>query len=156
MVIDNGGKRKRQNEQLGVEGVKMLKVRAALDKKGVYNLKAMQVVKKNNLKPINRNLESGNTFDEDSETDSECDLYQKTKLESDAKLAAKAQKYSRTAPSVLAAPETQLDDKRHISCEGEFHGSMEKNRGLTRKRNKDIKNPRKKHKHDDELAIGTI
>ncbi|GKE31879.1 hypothetical protein Tco_1451201, partial [Tanacetum coccineum] len=93
-VIDNGGKRKRQNEQLGVEGVKMLKVRVALDKKGVYNLKATQVVKKNNLKPINRNLESGNTFDEDSETDSECDLYQKTKLESDAKLAAKAQKYS--------------------------------------------------------------
>ncbi|GJT20472.1 hypothetical protein Tco_0890409 [Tanacetum coccineum] len=83
MVIDNGGKRKRQNEQLGVEGVKMLKVRVALDKKGVYNLKATQVVKKNNLKPINR-----------------------------------------TAPSVLAAPETQLDGKRHISYKGEFHGSL--------------------------------
>ena len=37
---------------------------------------------------------SRDTFD-DSETDSECDLYQKTKLERDAKLAAKAQKYSR-------------------------------------------------------------
>ena len=55
MVIDNGGKRKRQNEQLDVEGVKILKVRAAFEKKGVYNLKATktEAVNKNNLQPIN-------------------------------------------------------------------------------------------------------
>lgn len=77
--------------------------------------------------------------DGDTESDSESDLYKETKLKRDAKLAAKAQKYSRTAPSV-AMPETSVDGKRHINYE------MEKNRGLTRKRNKDIKNPRKKYK----------
>lgn len=227
--INNGGKRKRQNEQLGLQSVEMLKVRAALEEKlkqkGVYNSKATKTdtVKKNS-KPINGKLVARDDFDddvfdndqnksnvkpssklsqlvtqlkkprvisgdddlpkrddigerrrkhgmrvlasagiqsdddpqdndpetleedevndtnEDGETDSESDLYQETKLKRDAKLAAKAQKYSRTAPSALAAPETQLDGKRHINYE------MEKNRGLTRKRNKDIKNPRKKYK----------
>ncbi|KAF5768794.1 putative sas10 domain-containing protein [Helianthus annuus] len=82
--------------------------------------------------------EDGET--EDGDSDSESDLYEQTKLKRDAKLAAKSQKYSRTTPSDVAAPETQLDGKRHINYE------MEKNRGLTRKRNKDLKNPRKKYK----------
>ncbi|PWA91951.1 Sas10 C-terminal domain-containing protein [Artemisia annua] len=227
--IGNGGKRKRQNEQLGLQSVEMLKVRAALEEKlkqkGVYNSKATKTdTVKKNLKPINGKLAARDDFDddvfdngqnksnakassklsqlvtqlkkprvisgdddlpkrddigerrrkhemrvlasagiqsdddlqddepetleddeandtnEDGETDSESDLYQETKLKRDAKLAAKAQKYSRTAPSALAAPETQLDGKRHINYE------MEKNRGLTRKRNKEIKNPRKKYK----------
>ncbi|GJT20471.1 Sas10 C-terminal domain-containing protein [Tanacetum coccineum] len=227
--IGNGGKRKRQNEQLGLQSVEMLKVRAALEEKlkqkGVYNSKATKTdVAKKNLKPINGKLVARDDFDddvfdndqnksnvkpssklsqlvtqlkkprvisgdddlpkrddigerrrkhemrvlasagiqsdddlqddehetleddevndtnEDGETDSESDLYQETKLKRDAKLAAKAQKYSRTAPSAFAAPETELEGKRHINYE------MEKNRGLTRKRNKDIKNPRKKYK----------
>nr|GFA27674.1 hypothetical protein [Tanacetum cinerariifolium] len=227
--IGNGGKRKRQNEQLGLQSVEMLKVRAALEEKlkqkGVYNSKATKTdVAKKNLKPINGKLVARDDFDddvfdndqnksnvkpssklsqlvtqlkkprvisgdddlpkrddigerrrkhemrvlasagiqsdddlqddepetleddevndtnEDGETDSESDLYQETKLMRDAKLAAKAQKYSRTAPAAFAAPETELDGKRHINYE------MEKNRGLTRKRNKDIKNPRKKYK----------
>ncbi|KAI3747270.1 hypothetical protein L6452_09724 [Arctium lappa] len=230
---DNGGKRKRKNEQMGLQSVEMLKVRAALEEKlkqkGVFNLKAPKTdgVKKN-LKPLNGKLEALDDFDddafdiegnrnkssnnampssrlsqlvahmkkprvisgdddlpkrddigerrrkhemrvlasagiqsdddlhddepgtlegdgvndtnEDSGTDSESDLYKETKIKRDAKLAAKAQKYSRTAPSVVAAPETLSDGKRHINYE------MEKNRGLTRKRNKDLKNPRKKYK----------
>lgn len=76
---------------------------------------------------------------EDGETESETDLYKETKIKRDAKLAAKAQKYSRTAP-VVAMPDTLVDGKRHINY------AMEKNRGLTRKRNKDLKNPRKKYK----------
>ncbi|KAJ9541389.1 hypothetical protein OSB04_027895 [Centaurea solstitialis] len=229
---DNGGKRKRQNEQMGLQSVEMLKVRAALEEKlkqkGVFNLKATKTdgVKKN-LKPLNGKLEALDDFDddafdiegnrnklsnampssrlsqlvtqakkprvisgdddlpkrddigerrrkhemrvlagagvqsdddlhddepgalegdgvndtnEDSETDSESDLYKETKMKRDAKLAAKAQKYSRTTPSAVAVPETLSDGKRHINYE------MEKNRGLTRKRNKDLKNPRKKYK----------
>ncbi|KVI08438.1 Sas10 C-terminal domain-containing protein [Cynara cardunculus var. scolymus] len=229
---DNGGKRKRQNEQMGLQSVEMLKVRAALEEKlkqkGVFDLKAPKTsgVKKN-LKPLNGKLEALDDFDddafdidenqnkssnaippsrlsrlvtqikkprvisgdddlpkrddigerrrkhemrvlasagvqsdddlqddepgtleddevndtnEDGGTDSESDLYKEIKIKRDAKLAAKAQKYSRTAPSVVAAPETLSDGKRHINYE------MEKNRGLTRKRNKDLKNPRKKYK----------
>ncbi|XP_071705513.1 protein THALLO [Rutidosis leptorrhynchoides] len=77
---------------------------------------------------------------EDDETDnSDSDVYKKTKKKRDAKLAVKAQMYSRSAPSVITVPET-LEGKRHINHE------MEKNRGLTRKRNKETKNPRKKYK----------
>ncbi|KAJ0840049.1 putative sas10 domain-containing protein [Helianthus annuus] len=225
--LDNGGKRKRGSEKIGMQSAEMLKVRAALEEKlkqkGVFNLKATKTdgVKKNS-KPLNGKLETRDDFDddtfdiegnqnkslnklsqlvtqkkkprvvsgdddlptrddigerrrkhemrvltnagihsddddlqeneretsegdedgetEDGDTDSESDLYEQTKLKRDAKLAAKSQKYSRTTPSDVAAPETQLDGKRHINYE------MEKNRGLTRKRNKDLKNPRKKYK----------
>ncbi|KAI7758228.1 hypothetical protein M8C21_018750 [Ambrosia artemisiifolia] len=225
--LDNGGKRKRESEKIGLQSAEMMKVRAALEEKlkqkGVFNLKATKTdgVKKSS-KPLNGKLETRDDFDddtydiegnqnkssnrpsqlvtknkkprvvsgdddlptrddigerrrkhemrvltnagihsddddlqqndheapeddedgetEDGDTDSESDLYEQTKLKRDAKLAAKSQKYSRTTPSDLAAPETQLDGKRHINYE------MEKNRGLTRKRNKDLKNPRKKYK----------
>ncbi|KAM0038382.1 putative sas10 domain-containing protein [Helianthus debilis subsp. tardiflorus] len=225
--LDNGGKRKRGSEKIGLQSAEMLKVRAALEEKlkqkGVFNLKATQTdgVKKHS-KPLNGKLETRDDFDddtfdivgnqnkslnklsqlvtqkkkprvvsgdddlptrddigerrrkhemrvltnagihsdnddlqeneretsegdedgetEDGDNDSESDLYEQTKLKRDAKLAAKSQKYSRTTPSDVAAPETQLDGKRHINYE------MEKNRGLTRKRNKDLKNPRKKYK----------
>ncbi|KAJ6383556.1 hypothetical protein OIU78_026946 [Salix suchowensis] len=80
-------------------------------------------------------------MDEDAES-SENDLYEQVKQKRAAKLAAKAEIYTRTsAPPSL--PET-ADGKRHITYQ------IEKNRGLTRPRNKLTKNPRKKYrtKHD--------
>ncbi|KAK1410876.1 hypothetical protein QVD17_37417 [Tagetes erecta] len=224
--LDNGGKRKRESERVGLQSVEMLKVRAALEEKlkqKGFNLKTTKTngVKKN-LKPLNGKLETRDDFDddafdikgnqnkssnrlsqlvtqrktpkvisgdddlpkrddigerrrkhemrvltnagvqsddvfqeneyeasegddedvetEDGDSDSESDLYKQTKIKRDAKLAAKSQKYSRTTPSAHATPETLADGKRRINYE------MEKNRGLTRKRNKEIKNPRKKYK----------
>nr|XP_043632540.1 something about silencing protein 10 [Erigeron canadensis] len=226
MEQDNRGKRKRQNEQLGVQSVEMLKLRAALEEKlkqkGVFNLEASKTNGvKRTAKLFNGKLEARDDFDddafdvegsqnkssnklsqlvtqkkkprvisgdddlpkrddigerrrkhemrvlatagiqsdddfqenetgtiggdgtsdtnEDSEIASDNDLLKETKIKRDAKLAAKARKYSRTAPSVVAAPET-VDGKRHINYE------MDKNRGLTRQRNKDKKNPRKNYK----------
>lgn len=80
-------------------------------------------------------------MDEDAES-SEDDLYEQVKQKRAAKLAAKAEIYTRTsAPPSM--PET-VDGKRHITYQ------IEKNRGLTRPRNKLTKNPRKKYrtKHD--------
>ncbi|GMI65952.1 EMBRYO DEFECTIVE 2777, Thallo [Hibiscus trionum] len=79
--------------------------------------------------------ENGDT--EDSEG-SEDEFYEQVKQQRAAKLAAKAEIYARTsAPPSL--PET-VDGKRHITHQ------IEKNRGLTRQRNKNIKNPRKKYR----------
>ncbi|KAL4352216.1 hypothetical protein GQ457_06G014370 [Hibiscus cannabinus] len=79
--------------------------------------------------------ENGDT--EDSE-DSEDEFYKQVKQQRAAKLAAKAEIYTRTsAPPSL--PET-VDGKRLITHQ------IEKNRGLTRQRNKNIKNPRKKYR----------
>ncbi|XWS58736.1 hypothetical protein CRYUN_Cryun08bG0059800 [Craigia yunnanensis] len=79
--------------------------------------------------------ETGDT--EDTE-DSEDEFYKQVKQQRAAKLAAKAEIYTRTsAPPSL--PET-IDGKRQINHQ------IEKNRGLTRQRNKNIKNPRKKYR----------
>ncbi|KAB5530033.1 hypothetical protein DKX38_020114 [Salix brachista] len=88
-------------------------------------------------------IESDKNDDMDEDADSsENDLYEQVKQKRAAKLAAKAEIYTRTsAPPSL--PET-ADGKRHITYQ------IEKNRGLTRPRNKLTKNPRKKYrtKHD--------
>ncbi|MFQ6648690.1 hypothetical protein Gotur_021450 [Gossypium turneri] len=84
----------------------------------------------------------GISGDEDSDTEdteeSEDEFYKQVKQQRAAKLAAKAEIYTRTSvpPSL---PET-VDGKRQITHQ------IEKNRGLTRQRNKNIKNPRKKYR----------
>ncbi|XVF30491.1 hypothetical protein REPUB_Repub16aG0062600 [Reevesia pubescens] len=81
--------------------------------------------------------ENGDT--EDTE-DSEDEFYKQVKQQRAAKLAAKAEIYTRTsAPAPPALPET-IDGKRQITHQ------IEKNRGLTRQRNKNTKNPRKKYR----------
>lgn len=87
--------------------------------------------------------------DEDEEAlESEDEFYRQVKKQRASKLMAKDQLYSRTPtipnPSLLDIGE---DDKRHITYQ------MEKNRGLTRKRNKLTKNPRKKYKMKHQKAV---
>ncbi|XP_038875489.1 something about silencing protein 10 isoform X2 [Benincasa hispida] len=72
------------------------------------------------------------------EVDSEDELYKQVKRQRAAELAAKAEIYSRTT-ATPSSPEI-VNGKRKISYQ------MEKNRGLTRKRKKLTKNPRKKYK----------
>uniref|UniRef100_A0A7C9DSV9 Sas10 C-terminal domain-containing protein n=1 Tax=Opuntia streptacantha TaxID=393608 RepID=A0A7C9DSV9_OPUST len=69
---------------------------------------------------------------------SEDDFYNQVKQKRAAKRAVKAGKYSRN-PGELYEPDTTVGGKRHITTQ------MEKNRGLTRPRKKEIKNPRKKY-----------
>ncbi|KAL4589064.1 hypothetical protein LXL04_001966 [Taraxacum kok-saghyz] len=84
-------------------------------------------------------IDGVNDTNKDGETELETDLYKETKIKLDAKLAAKAQKYSRTAPAV-GMPETLVEGERHIN-----YDEMDKNRGLTRKSNNELKKPRKKY-----------
>ncbi|KAJ6975760.1 hypothetical protein NC653_031554 [Populus alba x Populus x berolinensis] len=98
-------------------------------------------------------------MDEDAES-SEDDLYEQVKQKRAAKLAAKAEIYTRTsAPPSL--PETVDGKRHHLSGKNasispsfvDYNRSLliEKNRGITHSRNKSTKNPRKKYrtKHDE-------
>lgn len=95
-----------------------------------------------------KSLDADGAFDmeEDNETESDFEFYREVEKQHEAKLAAKAKMYSRT-PAVPSLPETLVDGKRHINRQ------MEKNRGLTRARNKLIKNPRKKYKLKHQKAV---
>ncbi|XP_027345353.1 something about silencing protein 10 isoform X2 [Abrus precatorius] len=78
--------------------------------------------------------------------DSENEFYKQVEELGAAKLAAKAPTYSRST-SVTTLPEITVDGKRQISSQ------MEKNRGLTRNRNKAKKNPRKNYKLKHQKAV---
>ncbi|KAL1191204.1 Protein THALLO [Cardamine amara subsp. amara] len=78
--------------------------------------------------------------DNDGESEgSEDEFYKQEKLKQEAKRAAKAEIYSRKPHLVPSLPES-VDGKRVISQQ------MKSNRGLTRPRNRDLKNPRKKYR----------
>ncbi|MCD7452583.1 hypothetical protein HAX54_017502 [Datura stramonium] len=81
----------------------------------------------------------------DSEMDSDLEFYREVEKQHSAKLAAKEKMYSRS-PAMPLAPETPVDGKRQINYQ------MEKNRGLTRNRKKQDKNPRKKYRGKHEKA----
>lgn len=75
------------------------------------------------------------------DSDADLEVYNKVKLDRAAKLATKAGIYSRPSTvSYLPEPVVDGDGKRQISHQ------IEKNRGLTRSRNKDKKNPRKNNR----------
>ncbi|KAK7400856.1 hypothetical protein VNO78_12164 [Psophocarpus tetragonolobus] len=84
--------------------------------------------------------------EEDGSGDSENEFYKQVEQLRAAKLAAKAETYSRST-SVSSLPETTVEGKRLISSQ------MEKNRGLTRNRNKANKNPRKNYKLKHQKAV---
>ncbi|CAN8284566.1 unnamed protein product [Cochlearia groenlandica] len=81
----------------------------------------------------------------DNDGESEDEFYKQVKRKQQAKRAAKAETYS--WEHVLPSLPESADGKRLISKK------MVANRGLTRQRNKDLKNPRKKYrlKHEDKL-----
>ncbi|XP_047150662.1 something about silencing protein 10 isoform X2 [Vigna umbellata] len=83
--------------------------------------------------------------DDNGSGDSENEFYKQVEQLRAAKLAAKAEAYSRNT-SVSSQLET-VEGKRLISSQ------MEKNRGLTRNRNKAKKNPRKNYKLKHQKAV---
>ncbi|KAL3506834.1 hypothetical protein ACH5RR_032216 [Cinchona calisaya] len=85
-------------------------------------------------------------MDFDGETESDLEFYKQAEQEHAAKIAAKAEMYSRPT-MVTPLPEILVDGKRQISYQ------MEKNRGLTRARKKLTKNPRKKYKLKHQKAV---
>ncbi|KAE9597241.1 putative sas10 domain-containing protein [Lupinus albus] len=78
--------------------------------------------------------------------DSENEFYEQVEKQRAEKLAAKAASYSRNPAAPFSQPET-VEGKRYISAQ------MLKNRGLTRSRNKDKKNPRKNYKLKHQKAV---
>ncbi|XP_061373441.1 protein THALLO isoform X2 [Gastrolobium bilobum] len=89
--------------------------------------------------------EVADEMDDVESGDSENEFYEQVQQVRAAKLAAKAQTYSRNT-AVPFLPET-VEGKRYISSQ------MEKNRGLTRTRNKEKKNPRKNYKLKHQKAV---
>ncbi|KAL3724314.1 hypothetical protein ACJRO7_029478 [Eucalyptus globulus] len=90
------------------------------------------------------NLEANGCEESESEESAD-EFYKQVKQQQAAKLAAKAEMYTRD-PAIPSLPET-VDGKRHITHQ------MEKNRGLTRNRKKQTKNPRKKYRSKHEKAV---
>uniref|UniRef100_A0A2N9H7K8 Sas10 C-terminal domain-containing protein n=1 Tax=Fagus sylvatica TaxID=28930 RepID=A0A2N9H7K8_FAGSY len=216
---NKAGKCKHQSDQVGVQSMAMLKVRADLEERlkqeGILSSRAPKPDKaQKRLKPVNGRLVTYDDFDDDAldvgltrfskghasslssrmilekgggSTSSECwlelesnlrmmlgmkltilrlmgmltwdvdmgdgdtgdsedEYYKQVEQRRAAKLAAKAEMYSRISAVPPSSPET-IDGKRHISYQ------MEKNRGLTRKRKKETKNPRKKYKEQHKKKV---
>ncbi|KAF6154654.1 hypothetical protein GIB67_000538 [Kingdonia uniflora] len=87
-------------------------------------------------------------IDEDEAEGSEDDFYKLAKSQRAAKQSAKEMLYPSRIPAVPSVAQTEIvDGKRQINRQ------IEKNRGLTRSRNKLIKNPRKKYRLNHKKAV---
>ncbi|XP_009142215.1 uncharacterized protein LOC103866093 isoform X2 [Brassica rapa] len=146
-----GEKGKHQNDQVSEE---MLKLRAALQGKlgsnGVFGStvsKSHKAQKRQKRRKIELKVLAGagvkSEEDGRNETEvfeSEDEFYKQVKQKKEAKRAAKAEIYSREPSSNLLLLPESVQGKRLISKE------ILSNRGLTRHRNKDKKNPRKNYR----------
>lgn len=105
------------------------------------------VMSEDDLGEEDGNLEAnGGADSEENESEESADeFYEQVKQQRAAKLAAKAEMYSRNL-AIPSLPET-INGKRLITYQ------MEKNRGLTRNRKKQLKNPRKKYRSKHEKAV---
>merc|ERR1712003_33044 len=89
---------------------------------------------------MEREMSAGG-FDSDDDTGAGYDLYAAAQQRNDAKkLAKRSRKQSKVTMTHPPLEEEQVVGKREINYQ------IEKNRGLTPRRNKDLKNPRKKHR----------
>ncbi|RID67577.1 hypothetical protein BRARA_D02652 [Brassica rapa] len=124
-----------QNDQVSEE---MLKLRAALQGKLRSNGVFGSTVSNSDKAQKRQKQEDGRNETEVFESEDE--FYKQMKQKKEAKRAAKAEIYSREPSSNLLLLPESVQGKRLISKE------ILSNRGLTRHRNKDKKNPRKNYR----------
>ncbi|KAL3621642.1 hypothetical protein CASFOL_036554 [Castilleja foliolosa] len=94
----------------------------------------------------NFSIDEDADVNEESDSDAHLEFYNQVGQKHASKRAAKSDKYSRTLEVPSLPADSVIDGKRYIT------NQIDKNRGLTRSRNKDKKNPRTNYRYKHEKA----